>query len=866
MWKATFTSLWARKLRLAMSMVAIILGVSFVSGSMIFADMLSDSFDQIVSGTVPDVEVSKKLDEAVDDGAANKSKLDERTIQAVRGVDGVKAVDGSIHGMDTVLIGSDGKALTSFGPPQMGFNWGELPALRGNKGGNIIEGRAPRADDEIVVDPQSLKKSGHQVGDRARVITPTLGTLDVSIVGSGTMGEGSSAGAQYIFFTTKRAQQIFLEGKNTFSSLWVVTEPDADRAAVAAEVQQLLPQGYQARDGQEVADETSSAIGDALQFANLFPLVFAAISLLVATFLIVNTFTILVAQRSRELALFRAMGASKHQLRTTVLTEAFVVGLVSSAIGLFGGLGIAQLILRGMAAGGWDLGSAPVRLGWPAIVASLLTGTLVTVLSALGPARRATRISPVEAMASSRTEAEHGLGRRAVVGIVLACLGGAGMALGVLTEISRPVLWAGIGMALAMIGIAIASPLVGRPVVWAVSRLNRLLFGEVGRLAELNSVRQPRRTAATASALMVGLTLVSMLAIFGASATRSVTAQIENTVRGNFLVGQQGFKGFPVGVRSAVEQVEEVERVDAMKIGTFLEVPEGASAPTKEALTDVSGRHMRTVGAMDAQSLDRIFPQQITQGRMFAKPGEMIVAEETARTQDLALGDTERVFSTDSQRLLELTVVGIYSPGKGQTIMDKWVSTQTLTDAGLGQKDAFLSIHLKEGADPGKARAGLDAALADLPLVGVMDLDDYTEQILQNVDRTMALLYALLALSVLIAVLGIVNTLGLSIVERTREIGLLRAIALTRAQVRRMITLESVVISLLGAVVGVGLGTLFGVVLQRLMADDGIDLLSIPWLQLVAFVLAAAVVGVLAAVWPAHRAARTSVLTAIASE
>ncbi|MGO4957093.1 ABC transporter permease [Luteococcus sp. Sow4_B9] len=866
MWKATFTSLWSRKLRLAMSMLAIILGVSFVSGSMIFGDMMTGSFDQIVSGTVSDVDVVKKTDEAVTDGAANTSKLDDAVAAKIKAVDGVSEVGGSVYGMDAILIGKNGKALTSFGPPQMGFSWIDLPALKGNKGGNIIEGREPRSGDEVVVDPQSLKKSGYQVGDRAKVITPTKGTLQFTIVGTGTFGEGSSAGASYVFFTTERAQEIFLDGSPSYSSFWVVTTPEADRAAVASQIQKVLPRGYEAKDGQLVADETSGSIGDALKFVNAFPLVFAGISLLVATFLIVNTFTILVAQRSRELALFRAMGASKRQLRQTVLAEAFIVGLVSSVIGLFLGVGIAVLIKQGMAAGGWDLGSAPITLGLPAIVASLLTGTVVTVLAALGPARRATRISPIEAMTAARTETDQGLGRRAVVGVVLALLGVVGILLGLFTEVPQPVVWSGLGMALAMVGVAIASPLVGRPVVWAVSRINRVVFGEIGKLAELNSIRQPRRTAATASALMVGLTLVSMLAIFGSSATRSVTAQIENTVRGNYLIGQQGFKEFPLAVREKIGKVDSVDKVHAMKIGTFLEIPDGRSMPTPEAFNDVTGRYWVALGGMELESVNKIFPQQIVQGRMFTGEGEMVVAEETAKEEGIQLGHTQKLFAPESQRIVDVKVVGIYSPGDGQTIMDKWVSTKTLTDAGLGQKDAFLAIYLKPGADTATARADLDQALSDMPLVSVMDVSEYTDTILQNVDRTMAVLYALLALSVLIAVLGIVNTLGLSIVERTREIGLLRAIALTRAQVRRMITLESVVIALLGAVVGVGLGTVFGIVLQRLMADDGINMLSIPWGQLALFVVAAGVVGVLAAVWPAHRAASTDVLRAIASE
>ena len=818
MWKATFTSLWSRKLRLFMSTLAIVLGVAFVSGSFVFGDMLRSTFNSIVSGSVSDVEVSKNTEDAVQGDVTTPYPLTPAVVDRIRTVDGVKDAQGTVTETGTVLIDRDGKAITSFGPPQLGFSWQTTPALGGQQGVHVVSGHEPRTDDEVVVDPQTLDKSGHHVGDRVKVITSRAGTVQAKLVGTATVGQSGSAGASYVFFTTHRAQQLFLKGHDAFTGVATVVEPGADRATVAKAVQKVLPKGYQAKDGKVVADEQMSAIGKALGFVDIFLLVFAGISLLVASFLIVNTFTILVAQRSSELALYRAMGASRGQIRATVLVEALVVGAVGSVLGLFGGLGLAVAIKAIMAATGWDIGQTTLTLGVKAIVASLITGILVTLVAALLPAARATRISPVQAMTSARTESEVGLGKRAVIGSVMATVGVVGIVVGVLDVVPKPVAWAGAGMALTMIGVALASPLLGRPVIWIVGKVYRAIFSEVGKLAELNSIRQPRRTAATASALMIGLTLVSLMAVFGASSTRSVTSQVTDTLRGDFMVGRQGFEGFPDQVRTKVAAVPQVKDVHAMKMAQMLEIPAGQATPPKEYFTDAMGRHMRAIAGMEAQ------------------------------------------------RPMTLTVVGIYTTGKGQPIATMWVSTSTLTSAGLGDKDAFLSIYLKAGTDHEQAHRALDAALADMPLVSVMDVGQYTDQVLVNVNRTMALLYALLGLSIVIAVLGIVNTLGLSIIERTRELGLLRAIALTRPQVRRMITLESVVIALLGAVVGVGLGTVFGMVLQRLLADQGIDKLSIPWLQLVAFLVAAALVGVLAALWPARRAARTNILKAIATE
>ena len=866
MFSATLKSLWSRKLRLAMSTLAIVLGVAFVSGSFVFGDMLRGSFDQIMTGSVPDVDVSPKQGEAREGDKKTASDLTPAIVEKIKKVDGVKDAEGNRYGMNTVLIGKDGKALTSFGPPQMGFNWGTLPALGGKTGVHLVEGREPRTGNEAAVDPASLKKSGYALGDKAKIIS-NAGTYEITIVGTATVGEGSTAGATYVFLTDDMARTLFVGGQDVYTSVWVVTEPDADRGEVAKAVQSLLPKGYAARDGQLVADENKDVIGSALGFVDTFLLVFAGISLLVASFLIVNTFTILVAQRSKELALFRAMGASRRQIRNTVLVEAFVTGLIGSVLGLFGGILLALLIKWSMkATQDWDIGDAPIVLGPKAIVVSLVTGLVVTLLAALLPARRATKVSPVEAMTAAKTETEKGLGMRAVIGTAMALIGGAMAVLGTFTTIDNRVAIAGVGMALATVGVALASPLLGRPVVWLVGKLYRALFGEVGKLAELNSVRQPRRTAATASALMVGLTLVSMMSIFGASATESVTRQITDTVRGDYMVGRQGFQGFPTQAAEKITKVPEVQKAHVMKMGVFMKIPEGQQAPPPEYFNDFQGRYVAPVGGMDADSLDKIFPQQIVEGRMFTGDNEMILSEDNAKTEGLTVGSKLTLWSTDAQRPMTFTVVGIYSVGKGQAIMEKIVSTTTLTEAGMGKQDMFMAIDLKPGVDKEAARADLDTALADMPTVSVMDMGEYTDQILVNVNRTLGLLYGLLALSVIIAILGIINTLGLSIIERTRELGLLRAIALTRAQVAGMITLESVVISLLGAVVGVGLGTAFGICLQRLLVNQGIDRLAVPWGQLGGFLVAAAIVGVFAALWPAIRASRTNILEAIASE
>lgn len=858
MWKASFTSLWARRARLVMSLVAIVLGVAFVSGSFVFSDMMKSSLANAFESSIADVDVSKSLETEVDRAGV----LDQQVIDRIAAVDGVAQARGTVTEYGVIPIDAKGKAVSTLGPPQVGADYHELAAFGGRRGAYVVEGHAPTADDEVALDPDTLRKTGLAIGDRIKVITPAKGTREFTLSGSATTGSGSTAGATYAFFTTKTAQQLFTDAKPVFTNAWIVADAGVDPVELAQRVQRVLPAGYQAKDGAALSGELASEMKEGLKFVDLFLMVFAGIALLVASFLIVNTFTILVAQRSKELALYRAMGASRGQIRHTVIAEALLLGVVGSLLGLVLGLALAMAI-KAAVAPIWDLGQTQLALTPTGVIASLAVGILVTLLAAAMPAHRATKVAPIQAMTAARTETDQGLGRRATIGVVLAVAGALALALGALADVPLPAAWTGAGIALALVGVAIASPLLGRPVVWLVGKLYSAVFGELGRLAAINSVRQPRRTAATAAALMVGLSLVSMMAVFGKSANVSVTNQVADTVRGDFMVGRAGFQGFPTEVANKVRKVEQVGSVHAMKAASLVDL-EGRTPA--EALKNPAQAKWKMVAGMQASDLDQIFPQKITQGRMFERDAEMIVEAETATKDGVKVGDAQEFFSPVAQRMMKFTVVGIYDKGKGQAIGDRWVPTSTLAAAGLDKQDTFLSIHLKPGADKAAARTALDAATADMPLVNVMDLGEYTEVILSQVNKSIGLLYALLALSVVIAVLGIVNTLGLSIIERTREIGLLRSIALTRGQVRRMITLESVVIALLGAVVGVGLGTGFGVALRRVLVDQGIDQLAIPWGQLAAFVGAAVVVGVLAALWPAHRAARTNILKAIAAE
>lgn len=870
MWLATWKSLWARKLRLLMSTLAVVLGVAFVAGSFIFTDMLQGSFDSIVKGTVSDVEVQARDNVVNTDTTQNSSKtstptLDPDLLNKIRDVAGVERVQGSVSATGVDAVGRNGKALATFGPPQLGFNWYTLPAFGGQPGVTLKSGHAPTADSQVVVDPKTLEKSGYKVGDRMRIITPDAGTVGATIVGTATWGSGGTAGASYLFFTQHRARQLFLGGADRYTGIGIQTAPGADRDDVARRVGTLLPKNFKATNGQTIADQTTSQINQALKYVNTFLLIFAGISLVVAAFLILNTFSILVAQRSRELALYRAIGASRRQVRGTVLLEALVVGLAGSALGVVAGIGIAYLIKAAMKVAGYDMGVATLNVPLRAIVVSLAVGVVVTLVAALVPAQRATRVPPVEAMTGAAVEQPEGLGDRAVFGVMMAVFGVLAIVIGVWGHPGRNAVWAGVGMGLVTIGVAIASPLLGRPVVWTVGRVYRAVFGEVGRLAELNSVRQPRRTAATASALMIGLTLVSLMTVFGASAKASVWSSVHDSLRGDYIVGTQTGSQFPRSVATKAAAVDGVASVHAMSTAAFLKVPSDGSIPDIQHGPGDANAYL-VVGATQPGDTNKIFPQKIISGRNFKAPGDLIVSQKTAQKQGLHLGSALTGFSASKQKVVQFTVVGIYDPGQGQSGADYWTSTKTMTSIGLASQDDFVSVDLKPGADKAAVKTGLEKASADMPMVSVMDVDEYADEQMSQVDQILIFIYALLGLSIVIAVLGIINTLGLSIIERTRELGLLRAIALKRREIRLMITLESVIISLLGAVVGLVLGVCFGAAMQHLMADQGITVLSVPWGQLLTFLVAAAVVGVLAAVWPARRATHVDILKAVSTE
>lgn len=851
MFKAAWKSLLGRKVRLLMSAMAVVLGVAFVAGSFIFTDMLNGAFNGIVNGTYADVNVQPK---GQGDGEGLTGSVTKEitpdVVAKVKAVDGVASAEGSIAAQGAYLIGKNGKVLASQGAPALGMNWVHGKAFGGQEGLVVKSGRIPQAWGEVAIDPASLEKSGYQLGDTMKIATTGKdGTISAKIVGTGIWGaSGSTAGATYALFDTASAQRLFLGGKDVYQSVWVVAKPGADLDQVKDRVSAVLPADLEAVRGDVVAKQTTDAIAGQTKFITYFLLVFAAIALLVGTFLIVNTFSILVAQRSRELALLRALGASRSQVRRSVLFEAFVVGLVGSTLGLLLGIGIALGISAMFEAIGLDLGGTAISLAPRTIVVSYLVGMIVTMLAAYIPARRASSVPPVAAMTGDMMTGKAGLGRRVVLGTSLVVVGLAVLFGGLfLDDVPGGNLWwVGLGALLTLLGVTSVSPILGRPLTALLGGIYGAVFGTVGRLAHLNADRNPRRTAATASALMIGLAVVTAMTIAGQSMKASTHDAIVGDLRSDYLTSGVGFQGFSSSVADKMKSVDGVAEVHRMRFVN----------------AKVDGEN-QGFNAIDEAGFDKIIAMRVVDGSKDAwKQGSIFITKTIAEASDLQVGKKVVVDVNGTKQ--DMTVGALLDDKTG--IPGLYTPIEGLKGQTGNLTDNIVAVTKSPGTDSATLRTALEKTVADMPMVTVTDQEEFAKTQTSGIDQMLAIIYGLLALAIIIAVLGIINTLALSVIERTREIGLLRAIGLSRPQLRRMVRLESVVIALLGSVLGIGMGLLFGVALQRALADTGLDQLVIPWALLAAFVVVAIVIGVLAALYPASRAARLDVLRAIQTE
>ncbi|WP_446214236.1 ABC transporter permease [Micromonospora sp. IBSANI012] len=849
MFRATWKSLLARKVRLILSGLAVVLGVMFVSGAFVLTDTLGRSFDAVFADAYEGVDVNvsakPKIELSETEGEQVPAAMPAATLEKVRTVGGVAEATGIVAADGARLIGSNGKVVTSFGPPQLGENWvGESDLVK------LREGHEPRADDEIVINGALAQAAKVKVGDRVGVLTLEP-KKDFTVVGVfGYSGDRDSlGGANEIAFTTPVAQRLMLGEPEVFTNISVKAADGVGETALRDDIAAAVGGDFEVKTGEQLSADASAGLKEGLSFFNKILLGFAAVALLVGTFLILNTFSIIVAQRTRELALMRAIGASGRQIIGSVVLEAVAVGLIASVLGLGAGIGVGALLayLFGKLAGGLAL--AGIGVPAAAVIGAFSVGLVITVVAALLPALRASRIPPIAAMQDVATP-DRPLTKVTVAGAIVTGIGGTLLFLGLSGNAGDNTLATILGGVLfAFIGVALLTPLISRPVV---SLLGALFAWSVpGKLGRLNSGRNPRRTAITAAALMVGIALVTGVTVILDSAKGSISALAEDQIKAELVIaGVQGGPRPPSFDPAVLEKAAAIPGVQ-MVDGEYGD------------MAVVNGERTWVAASSNVAALERIFGAKATAGDISRlAPDQMLFSSDTAKSRNVSVGSTVSVqLSRGEARTY--TVSGIYE--SSQLTNPVVLPPQAARNFAIPQPiQGFLQ--LAPGTRVADVQPQVETLLADSPEVSVADRAAFIEQQTSQLDTPLRMIQILLALAIVIAVLGIINTLALSVLERTRELGLLRAIGLRRAQTMRMITVEAVVISVFGALLGVVVGTGLGAAVVEALKDEGITDLVLPWGQMGVFLGLAAIIGVIAAVLPAVRAARINVLGAIAHE
>ncbi|MFJ7243376.1 ABC transporter permease [Kitasatospora sp. NPDC098652] len=855
MFRTALRNVLAHKGRLLMTMLAVMLGTAFVAGTLIFTDTMGQALRTQNSKSYADIAVTVSDDSAVgrgyDHGAnhtANTPALTEDARKKIAALPGVADARGVVSGFAGI---ADKKgALIGNGFSTTGTNY--VPGADGTDPRYpLVEGRGPRNAAEIALDTRTADKGGFKVGDTVRVavngpvmelkLTGTLHTNDPRVMAGGSLAAFDDATAQELYLSPGR-----------YASLDVKAKPGTDDAALLTAVKQALPQGdnIEARTGRELAAEQDRMIAQGTKILNTFLLGFAAIALFVGIFIIANTFSMLVAQRTRELALLRAVGATRRQITRSVKVEAVLVGLTASIGGLLAGIGIA-VGLKALLNGPMDanLPDGPLVIAPTTVLTALAVGVLVTLVAAWLPARRASRIAPVAAMSAVEQPAtQKSLVVRNTVGLLFAVAGLGALAAGIS---GKEVKLVGLGAAALLLGVFVLTPLLSRPLIALLAPVLRAVYGTPGKLAQENAVRNPRRTAATASALTIGVTLITSLTVIGASVNKAVDDSTDSDIKADYTVAMQN--GTMLSDQVAT-QIARTPGVSAMSPERTVPVTVGGADDRSEWMT-----------AVDATTIDQLATVKIKEGSADAlRQGKLLVSAARAQSAGYQVGDTLAVTYPDGSKG-SLTVGGIL---EANTALAPVIAP-----------DAVVGRHAEPGSGPNKvlvkgehgATEQLKQALRDAtggnPLIAVKGDKDIRAESRQAVTNILNMMYGLLGMSVVIAVLGVVNTMAMSVFERRREIGMLRAIGLDRLGIRRMVRLESLLIALFGGLVGVGLGILTAWAAVRTLAGDLKGLSTVvPPLQILGFLLAAAVIGLLAALWPAHRAAKLDILGAIKSE
>jgi putative ABC transport system permease protein len=857
--RVALRGLGGRKLRATLTALAIILGVAMMSGTYVLTDTIDKAFSTIFDESYAETDVvvsGKGADIDFQGLSATAPPVDESLVEEVRALPDVDWASGGVYDeTNTKIIGSDGKAINTQGAPSLGFGIETDPESQRFNPLNLVEGTWADGDGEVVIDAGTADREGYDVGDTVAIST-IQPKQDFEVVGIARFGDVDSLGtATFAIFDLQTAQKL-LDREGQVDEISVAGVQGSTPEQLISEIQPVLPDNAQVRPGTVEAQEDKDEISEFTSFIEYFLLAFAGIALFVGAFVIFNTLSITVAQRTREFATMRTVGASRRQILWSVIVEALTIGIIASVIGLFVGFGLAVGLNELFKALELELPTADMVFATRTIVVSLLVGTIITLVAGLFPAIKATRVPPIAAVREGYT-LPHGRFHRFTPYIAVLTIGLSLFLLGYsmfkddLDTASRLLSIAG-GVLLLFVGVAMISSLLVRPLAAVVGWPARALGGAAGKLARGNSVRNPGRTAATAAALMIGIALVTFVAVLANGMKASNREAIEDQVIADYVVtAQDGFTPFVAAAGDSIADSPEAELVANVR---------SELGKVGDSSTYVTGIEPDTI--LETYRFDwKEGDDSVASG--LGENGAIVDAN-FAEDNDIAVGDTIAVL-IPSGETLEQEVMGLYEPPPFYPLLGGVSVTKERFDSAFERpRNQFTFVNVP-GGPTDATTASLEGAVADFPDAKIQTRGAWIDQQDEDFNQFLIMLYVLLALSVIVSIFGMVNTLVLSVYERTRELGMLRAVGMTRRQARRMVRHESVITALIGAALGLPLGVFLAALVTRALQEFDVRF-SIPWGQLVVFAIVAVIVGILAAIMPARRAAKLNVLRALQYE
>ena len=840
MLRVSLRNLQMHTLRLLLTIAAVTIGVAFISGTFVLSDTMNKAFDELYTGLSGDTDVVVRSQTAFTDYSVQSEArpLPGDLVSTIAAVPGVQVAEGSVTGF-ALILDKDGVPIQPGGAPTLASTVGGDVALAGDV--TYRAGSAPHGPDQATIDARSAEGAGFVVGDTVEIVLHD-GSHTFTITGITGFGEADSlAGATLAGFDLQTSQDL-LGKTGQVDQISVLAAPGTDVPELKADVEAVIPTGAEALSGAEAAGQGAAAMQEGLEFFSQVLFALAAVSLLVGSFVIWNTFNVLVAQRRREVGLLRAVGATRRQVLAGILGESTVIGIISAGLGLLAGLGLAAGLRELVQLIGIEVPTTTTALEPRTVLAALLVGVGVTLVAAAAPAWAATRVAPIEALrVAEPTTDDVSTGRRTTGWVLL----GAGLSgLMLCAVVGDLMVLTALAALLAFVGLVVAGPSLAQAAAWLADHGRP---GNGWRLAARNIARVPRRAAATALALSVGVTVVAAIGVTATSMQESVAQTVTGANRSDFILQPGGAgAGISPSVAGLLRQVDDIDTVVELRYS-------GAR---------VEGADASVIG-VDVAGLTDVVDLGVAEGGLDLGPGRMLMGAAEAENLGVTVGDDVTLTFPETGKTV-FTVTGTLGSGPTSLLgSSHLISIEDFSAHVTSPLDSSVLLAAAPGVDLAATETLLAQTLADYPNVRISDPDELTAAAQASMDQVFGLVTALLLLAVIVAVLGIVNTLVLSVLERTRELGLMRAVGATRRQVRTVVRRESVIMSVLGAVSGIVLGTLSGVGLSRAFSSEGITVVAVPTTQLVMYLLVAAAVGVLAAIGPARRASNVDMLRAV---